>query len=59
MKKLSYLVKTSDLLVTGQTKEEGERVVRKMRAMRVAGSSRGSAKSSRDTWMDLWSASKY
>jgi hypothetical protein len=58
VKKLDFLVQRSELLVTGQTKEEGERVVRKMRAMRVAGTSRA-VKGSRDNWMDLWGAAKY
>lgn len=53
VKKLDYVVKQSELLVTGQTREEADSTIRKMRAMRVAGTSRA-VKSGVDSWLDLW-----
>lgn len=52
-------VKVSTLLSTGQTPEEADKALRKMRAVRVAGMT-GNAPSgaSRDfDWMDLWKSS--
>jgi hypothetical protein len=55
-KRLQYVVKTSDLLVTGQTKEQANANSKKMKAVRVLGSSGKDIKSTEDTWMDLWKA---
>lgn len=53
VRKLDYVVKESGLRPTGQTQEEADSTVRKMRAMRVAGTSRA-VKSGEATWLDLW-----
>lgn len=53
VRKLEPLVKPSELLVTGQTQSEADVTSRRMKAMRVAGTSKY-AKTTPDTWFDLW-----
>ena len=53
VKVLTPFVKTSELLITGQTLEEADAITRRMKAMRVIGTSKFS-KTSSDTWFDLW-----
>ena len=54
VKPLEAFVKRSELLYTGQTKEEASANNRKMKALRISGASNKEIKTSEDTWMDLW-----
>ena len=53
IRKLNYIVKPSEFLVTGQTQKEADVTYRKMRALRVSAGSKG-VKNTPDTWIDLW-----
>jgi hypothetical protein len=53
VKILQPFIQKSELLFTGQTEEEADAMTRRMKAMRVIGTSKFS-KTSFDTWFDLW-----
>jgi broad specificity phosphatase PhoE len=54
VRRLDYVVKPSELLVTGQTQAEADATFRKMKALRVAGEP---IKTEPDTWLDIWKLS--
>ena len=54
VRRLEYVVKPSELLVTGQTHAEADATFRKMKALRVAGEP---VKTEPDTWLDIWKLS--
>lgn len=55
VRRLVPLVKPPELLVTGQTQYEADRNSLKMRALRIAGTSKA-VKVKQDSWVDLWHA---
>ena len=55
VRKLDYLVKPSELLVTGQTQAEADATFRQMKALRITAGP-GGTKAVED-WIDLWKIS--
>ncbi len=55
VRKLDYIVKPSEFLVTGQTQAEADTTFRQMKALRIVAGP-GGAKAAED-WMDLWKIS--
>ena len=54
VRELKSLVKPIELLVTGQTYEEGDAVFRKMKALRVGGKFSNNGNIENESWIHLW-----
>ena len=52
VRRLEYVVKPSELTVTGQTEQEADAYFRKMKALRVSAGPEGVKKA--DDWKDIW-----